>query len=211
MAPDDELLGQALEAFADLGYGGTSVRELCRRLGVSHNLVHQRFGSKEALWYAAVDHGFGTLALRLAEAVADGGPDAPDDDLARLRAVWVRFVEVTATSPALLRVITTEATTPGPRLTYIVERYVGPAMAVVDEMVDGLVGQGRLLPAPAGGLYFLVGHGIGGPLFLSPLADLMGDLPDPADADAVRAYAELTVDLVLRGLTPNGRTAPPVG
>ena len=49
VAPNDDLLPLALEAFADLGYEGASLRSLCRRLEVSHNLLHQRFGSKDQL------------------------------------------------------------------------------------------------------------------------------------------------------------------
>ena len=52
---DADVLDLALDAFADQGYDGTSVREVCRRLGVSHNLIHERYGSKERLWYAAID------------------------------------------------------------------------------------------------------------------------------------------------------------
>ena len=51
----DEILGAALRAFATHGYDGVSLRTLNRELGASHNLLHGRFGSKEALWYAAVD------------------------------------------------------------------------------------------------------------------------------------------------------------
>ncbi len=58
---DDILLETALQSFGENGYDGASVREIARRLEVSHNLIPQRFGSKENLWYAAVDHGFGRL------------------------------------------------------------------------------------------------------------------------------------------------------
>lgn len=33
VAPNDDLLPLALRAFADLGYEGASLRDLCRRLG----------------------------------------------------------------------------------------------------------------------------------------------------------------------------------
>ncbi len=56
--PEAELLDRLLEAFADLGFEGTSIRQLCRHLGVSHNLIHTRYQSKENAWYRAVDHGF---------------------------------------------------------------------------------------------------------------------------------------------------------
>src|SRR5260370_17519281 len=48
-ASSDEILLAALRAFATHGYDGTSVRELNQQLGVSHNLLNRRFGSKEQL------------------------------------------------------------------------------------------------------------------------------------------------------------------
>jgi AcrR family transcriptional regulator len=52
-ATEDEVLAAALRAFATHGFNGVSVRTLSRELGVSHNLLHQRFGSKENLWPAS--------------------------------------------------------------------------------------------------------------------------------------------------------------
>src|SRR5690242_17814639 len=92
----DRLLDAALEAFADKGYEGTSVREIARALGVSHNLIPQRIGSKAELWQAAVDRGFGQLAAAMATALDDD----PGDDLGRLRALVVRFIEANAARPA---------------------------------------------------------------------------------------------------------------
>jgi len=51
----EEILDAAVEAFAALGYEAASVRQLTRRLGVSHNLVHHYFRSKADLWRAAMD------------------------------------------------------------------------------------------------------------------------------------------------------------
>jgi len=49
----DEVVGALLEAAADLfsnaGIEGVSVREIAKRAGVNHGLVHRHFGSKEEL------------------------------------------------------------------------------------------------------------------------------------------------------------------
>src|ERR1700680_621400 len=63
----EQILDAAFRAFATHGYDGVSVRTLNRELGVSHNLLHQRFRSKEGLWYAAVDRAFGAQISELAK------------------------------------------------------------------------------------------------------------------------------------------------
>src|SRR5215470_5124296 len=79
----EEVLLAALEAFAAVGYDAMSVRELTRRLGVSHNLIHHYFRSKAELWHACIDHAFGTVSAELAEAFR--AAPAQKDVLASLR------------------------------------------------------------------------------------------------------------------------------
>ena len=121
--PTEQLLDAALDAFAERGYEGTSVRELARDLGVSHNLIPQRIGTKDELWRAAVDHGFGQLAVAL---VARRRRRRRTTDLERLRALVVRFIEANAARPALLRIIAREAVAPGPRFDHLLEQLHRP-------------------------------------------------------------------------------------
>jgi AcrR family transcriptional regulator len=187
------LLDLALDAFADAGYEGTSVRELCRRLGVSHNLVHERHGSKEQLWYAAIDHGFRRLASELT-AAAGAGPGG--DELETLRAILVRYVEATAERPALIRIINQEAARPGGRLDFVYENYIRPAHEVADAVLRDLEAAGRLRNrlSPAA-LHFLVGHGAGGMVSLPALSGRF-----PGDHGTLTDQAREAVDVVLRGL-----------
>jgi TetR/AcrR family transcriptional regulator len=188
---DSELLDVALDAFADQGYDGTSVRELCRRLGVSHNLVHERHGSKERLWYAAIEHGFRTLAGELAAAAAS----TDGDELDRLRAILVRYVEVTAERPALIRIINHEAARPGGRLDHVYERYIRPAHRVADVVLRDLAAAGRVRPVSPATLHFLVGHGAGGIVSLPALAGRF-----PGAHGSLIDQARAAVDVVLRGI-----------
>ena len=63
--PIEEILEKALTMFATVGYDGMSLRTLNRELGVSHNLIYQRFGTNEELWRAAVDFGLSRKSLFL--------------------------------------------------------------------------------------------------------------------------------------------------
>lgn len=56
-APEERraaIVEAARAAFAELGFGKTTIREVARRAGVTHGLVIRHFGSKEQLFLAAV-------------------------------------------------------------------------------------------------------------------------------------------------------------
>jgi TetR/AcrR family transcriptional regulator len=188
---DADLLDLALDAFADQGYDGTSVREVCRRLGVSHNLIHERFGSKERLWYAAIEHGFNSLAAELAAAANE----APGDELDRLRAILVRYVEVTAERPALIRIVNHEAARPGGRLDHVYRLYIRPAHRIADMVLRDLAAAGRVRPVSPSVLHFLVGHGAGGIVSLPALSSRF-----PGGEGSLTDQAREAVDVVLRGI-----------
>jgi TetR/AcrR family transcriptional regulator len=193
----EHLLEAALDAFAERGFDGTSVRELARALGVSHNLIPQRIGSKAELWRQAVDHGFGQLAVALASALQD---DPGDDDLARLRALVVRFVETNAARPALLRIITQEAASPGPRFDHLFDTYIDPVRIFGADLMTRLQAAGRLRTDSVALMYFFMTHGAGGPLVLPAIAERFGNVIDPSDAAAVRDHAQTAVDVLFDGL-----------
>ncbi len=195
----EALLDAALDSFAARGYEGTSVRGLARDLGVSHNLIPQRIGTKEQLWFAAVDRGFGALAAALADVLND---DEQTDDLARLRAVVVRFIEANAARPALLRIITREATAPGPRLDYLFDAYISPVRDFGADFLARLRANGQVASDSVSLLYFLMTHGAAGPLGLPELAARLGDVADPSDPAAVHRHAVEAANVIFDGLIP---------
>ncbi len=189
---DTDLLDLLLAAFADLGYEGTSIRELCRHLGVSHNLIHQRYQSKENAWYAAVDHGFNKLSEDLLQP-----EEYPSDPLEALRLAMWRYAEATLARPALARVIHQEAARPGPRWDYMVERFIGPTRAGVAELIGQLQASGRVREGAAETVqFFLTTWGIGG--LASVPVERVG--ANGAHGDKV-AVARLAVDVVIDGLS----------
>jgi len=193
---DDQVLEAALEAFAEHGFAATSVREVARQLGVSHNLIPQRFGSKERLWYAAVDHGFGSLLTDLLPVVLEDEPD----DVSRLRSWMVRFIEANAARPALLRIINREAASPGPRFDYLYDHYIEPVRLAGDAFLVDLHERGLVTTTSVGLVYFLMTHGAGGPIAFPALAERFGDAVQPDDPEAVRRHAEEAVDVIFGGL-----------
>jgi TetR/AcrR family transcriptional regulator len=190
-----DIMSKALKMFAENGFDGTSVAALNRELGVSHNLIHQRFGSKEALWYAAVDFAFGEVH----EQISIDTELAERDLMEAARQIIVRFLVSHAHRPELLRLVTVEGATPSARLTYLHEVHVQPLYARLTEPLKVLVDCGALSPTDVRSLHFLVAHGGTAPFSLVPFS-LMLDPADPTHPAAIEHHAEFVADMLIAGL-----------
>jgi AcrR family transcriptional regulator len=194
----EQILDAALRAFATYGYDGVAVRTLNRELGVSHNLIHQRFGSKQGLWYAAVDRAFGQQVTELATSF----DPTLTDPLDQLNHAIRRFVRYSAERPELLGLMNIEARVDSERLDYIYDNYVAPALAPLGLLLDYLQKNGRIRPISLRALFFLVAHGAAAPFTLAPLARRF-DNADPLDPNQVAEHAALTADVITNGLRLN--------
>ncbi len=197
IASNEALLDQALEIFADHGYEGASVRELARRLGVSHGLLHSKFGSKRNLWEAAVDH-----AIQRLERISTDGLRRIDPDagvVERLRIVCVGFLLGVADEPSILRIMNHEGTRESDRLDYIARNYFEAGAVPLGELLAEGRREGVLRPIPMATFFLLLAHG-GGALFgLRPLAKHLGT-PRGRSQATLRAQAEEVVEVLLRGI-----------
>jgi TetR/AcrR family transcriptional regulator len=191
----EQILDAAFRAFATYGYDGAAVRTLNRELGVSHNLIHQRFGSKQGLWYAAVDRAFSQQVTQL----ATGFDPTLADPLDQLNYAIRRFVRYSAERPELLGLMNIEARVDSERLDYIYDTYVAPALAPLGLLLDYLRENGRIRPISLRALFFLIAHGAAAPFTLAPLARHF-DSTDPLDTNHVALQAPLTADVITSGL-----------
>src|ERR1700704_6282652 len=128
----EQILDAAFRAFATYGYDGVAVRTLNRELGVSHNLIHQRFGSKLGLWYAAVDRAYGQQVAELSSAF----DPTLTDPLDQLNHAIRRFGHYNAERPELLGLMNIEGRVDSERLDYIYEHYIAPALAPLGRLLD---------------------------------------------------------------------------
>src|ERR1700682_3996293 len=111
----EQILDAAFRAFATYGYDGVAVRTLNRELGVSHNLIHQRFGSKLGLWYAAVDRAFSQQITQLATAF----DPTLADPLDQLNHAIRSFVKYSAERPELLGLMNIEGRVDSKQIHYV--------------------------------------------------------------------------------------------
>src|SRR5229473_5350426 len=194
----EQILDAAFRAFATYGYDGVVVRTLNRELGVSHNLIHQRFGSKQGLWYAAVDRAFSQQITQLASAF----DPTLADPLDQLNHAIRRFVRYSAERPELLGLMNIEARVDSERLDYIYDNYVAPALSPLGRLLDHLQKEGRIRSISLRALFFLIAHGAAAPFTLAPLARHFDDV-DPLDPREIAKHAALAADLITGGLRLN--------
>jgi AcrR family transcriptional regulator len=193
--PIEEILDKALTMFATVGYDGMSLRTLNRELGVSHNLIHQRFGTKENLWRAAVDYGFGRL-VRHMQGLFDPTLTEP---LEQLRLAIRRFVVFSAAHPELVALMNIEGRQDTDRLSYIYDTYIEVALKDVARLLAHLGDEGIIRPIPLRSFHFLLAHGATAPHALVPLATKF-DPTSPCEPAAIEEHADLVSTVLVEGL-----------
>ncbi|WP_328767989.1 TetR/AcrR family transcriptional regulator [Streptomyces sp. NBC_00286] len=193
---EQSILRRGLEAFAELGYDHASARELARRLGVSHNFINDRYGSKAAFWRAVVDAALGAQVAKLPQ------PDPALDEAEQLRQMVTGFYLTAANDPLVGRLFVNEFTLDTERLDYLYENYLGPILQTLVSVIDKLVAAGRMTPVPIDVLFFAVIPPVSG-MVETPLARRMGR-PDPESPQQLTATAEALANLVVNGLLATG-------
>lgn len=193
--PIEDILEKALTMFATVGYDGMSLRTLNRELGVSHNLIHQRFGTKDELWRAAVDFGFGRL-IRHMQGLFD---PTLSDPLEQLRLAIRRFVVFSADHPELVALMNIEGRQDTERLTYIYDTYIEVALKDVARLLAHLADEGVIRPIPLRSFHFLLAHGATAPHALVPLATKF-DPMSPCEPATIHEHADLVSTVLVEGL-----------
>jgi AcrR family transcriptional regulator len=201
--PLPDILEAGLVAFATYGYDGVSLRTLNRDLGVSHNLIYQRFGGKDDLWRASVDFGFGPL-LRIMQGIFDPTLTEP---LEQLRLAIRRYIVFSASHPELVALMNIEARQDTDRLSYIYDTYIEPALSGVGRLLLHLAEEKTIRPIALREFHFLVAHGAAAIYSLVPLATLFDPAP-PGSPAAVESHARLVSDLIVEGLRLNPKETP---
>lgn len=122
----EKLFFAAIAVFAQHGFKGATVREICSRAGTANaTAVNYYFGSKEKLYQAILDMIFAENMRRHNQAKAEADPDATPED--RLRGFLTTLVEVGFSKDPLAADATTivlrEMTSPSPYLDEMVRNY----------------------------------------------------------------------------------------
>lgn len=141
------LVEQAVAAARERGPDGLALRELARRVGVSHNAAYRHFADREAIVEAVAQEAMRGLAAamdaRLAE-VADPALDPVDRARRRLIAIGQGYVDFAVAEPGLFRTLFTA-------YPEVPDQGAGPddlgdPYLMLNDALDDLVSVGRLPP-----------------------------------------------------------------
>ncbi len=194
---DDALLDYALDAFGRLGFDGVSLRALNRELAASPAMLGKRFGTKERLWLAAVDHGFHRHRQRL---LAECGSLTQGTAVQRLERFIAAFIRTAAQTPSLQRVITIEGAQEGPRLEHLYREFIEPLMTgLVRPILDEAIQDGAIDPIGDREVFFVVANGAASVAALGPLSALFDGRDGTLD---IRSYADNVARTLVRALRP---------
>ena len=158
-------------------------------------MLSARFGSKQDLWFAAMEDTINQLVDRQTRASGDHALD----DLERLRRNIVDFIVFSAEHPEVLRIMSVEGATDSERLTFVYERLINPAAERGRRLLDRLAKAGRIRAVPYPAFHYLLTHGGAAPFSHPASAHHLG-MADVADPAVVAAHAEVIAEFFIRAL-----------
>lgn len=163
-----DLLEAALHAFAEHGYEGVSIRKLTRDLGVSHNLIHHYFSSKEQLWKSAMEFGNGKIPVTSTKLLS---PDiAPGEEIECLYDATYTIALMAAEHSDYFKIIMDEASLGGPRFDFLYDNFVGGVADAVNELFQRAIKRGEARDLPPGLTSIMLLAVIGTPFTMKALA-----------------------------------------
>lgn len=183
------ILNVALEHFSHKGFDGTSVREMCAELEVSHNLINDRFGGKHALWCATVDYSVSPIVAGIRQVVLEASPTATAIEV--LRTIVVRFMELNAERPEVLRLISIEGSVESDRLDYFWDNYLTSFYEILSRYYNAVEGQGLIHTYPPAVFFFLLAHGATAQTSNSALAKKIMKVDVEFDGAGLKEFEEL--------------------
>jgi TetR/AcrR family transcriptional regulator len=192
----ERILDASLVEFAKHGYEGATTASVARRIGVTQPLIHYHFGSKEALWRAAVELAFSQMAGLLEDM---GEESHSSDPRQRMREIVRRFVRFSAKHPEVSRLIIAESAVPGPRLEWMTEKHLRPLIRRVEQTFRAGRDAGIVKDLSLESLIFVFLGAL--PHFFdgAPLIGLLWGI-DPADEEHVEKYADTLIEVLASGV-----------
>jgi AcrR family transcriptional regulator len=190
---EETILEKALAAFASSGYSAMSVRALNAELGVSHETISKRFGSKSELFRAAVGHG---VALFIAELNEEHAKTESTDDLSQLRATVRSFMVAISHHPTLGDLLHHESIDEAQRMVFFGHTGLSDRITDTATLLQRLHGAGIIHETKIRELWSLI-QGAVEPLHFHALAQIFDAFDGPVVAEEL---LDRMTDAIMRSM-----------
>lgn len=135
------LLDAAAQLFAERGYQGVAVRDICERACTNIAAVNYHFGGKTNLHVAAIDHARQRALKAMDDQPSQPGPNSPGDKLRKhLRSTIGRAFEQ---GPAswYIRIVLRELSDPSRSLKKVIDTHVAPPQRKLEGIIAQVIGE----------------------------------------------------------------------
>lgn len=190
---DEAILKKALEAFASGGFEAMSVRALNANLGLSHETVSQRFGTKSELFLAAVNYGFQLFINDFNDELTRNNPTS---DLEQLRALLRAFMFSTSRHPTLGELLHHEAIDEEQRNVIIGKTGLAGQLMNAAQLLLRLKSDGVIREIQLRELWFMA-QSAAAPIHFSNVSQMFDFFDGPLEPDE---HINRVTDIIMRGL-----------
>lgn len=193
LVSDETILDRALAAFAAAGYAAMSVRALNAELGLSHETVSKRFGPKDELFRAAVQHGVNQFIEDLDRELARA---RPTDDLELLRATLRAFMVAVSRHPTLGELLHHPSIDEAHRAAITDNAGLADRIVQTAALLHRLRDAGTIRDTQLREVWFLT-QGAVTPLHFRALSEMFDPFDGPIDAEQ---HLDRMTDAIIRGM-----------
>ena len=193
------ILQCALDAFAERGFEGASVRDIAAAAGVNHGLIKYHFEDKDRLWKASVDFLFDRLHREM-DAYARPDPYSPLEDLK----AWIRgYVRYCARHPEHARIMVQESLRDSERLRWAVEKHIKPDHDRFRPLNEAYIRKGIYPNVPVHSIGYILVAAAQTIFMLGPEVQRVYGI-DITDDAAIDAHADAIITLFFDHKAPSG-------
>ena len=185
------LLRSAIDLFAERGFDGVSLSHVAEKAGADKGLSRYYFGSKEALWIAAMEHLADCFASDLNKALVVNTATQTEALKALIRA----FITASARWPQVSRVIVHDGAKHSDRSDFLQRHLVVPFFTALKDLIAGAKSEGTLPNVSDRTIFFMITHGGSFPMALPILTNAIegGDI---RSSDALEHHSEAIIELL---------------
>ncbi|MEP1142652.1 MAG: TetR/AcrR family transcriptional regulator [Henriciella sp.] len=186
------LLKAAIDQFAERGFDGVSLSQIASKIDADVGLTRYYFGSKAALWNAAMEN----LSERFAEDLMAANTFEDGSKTDALKALIKAFIVASAKWPQVSRIIVFDGDKSDARGAFITNQLVGPFYQLLTELIEGAKAEGTVANVSSRTIFFMITHGGSFPMALPELTNAFpGD--DISSTAGLTAHAEAITKLIL--------------